>query len=212
MKKIVLTLVVFCTIAGSIQAQKITPGIKGGLNIADISNVNGDNRISGHVGFFLHDKINHFWAIQPELLYSGEGQKYMAGGSEYTIALSYLQIPFMFQFYPIRQFYVEFGPEMGFLMAANLKYGDNKTEIDDNYKKVAFSLGLGAGIQATRMLGFYARYNGGLSDITKNDSRNYFNRVVQVGLSVRRNKCARSSFSCKLKGLMVSFHQSFFFM
>lgn len=185
MKKIVVTLLVFCTIAGGIQAQSITPGVKGGISIADISNVNGDNRISGHVGLFIHDKINRFWAIQPEILYSGEGQKYMVLNQEYTIALSYLQIPLMFQFYPIRQFYVEFGPQMAFLLAANLKYNDNKTEIDDDYKKVAFNMGFGAGIQVTSKIGFYARYNTGLSDITKNDSRNYFNRVAQIGLSIR---------------------------
>jgi hypothetical protein len=41
MKKYLLVLGLFCMVAGSSQAQKVTPGIKGGLNIADVSGING---------------------------------------------------------------------------------------------------------------------------------------------------------------------------
>jgi hypothetical protein len=185
MKKYVLALSLFCIVAGSLQAQKITPGIKGGLNISDVSGINGDNRLSGHVGLFLHSRLNRNWAIQPEILYSGQGQQYMVLNNEWTLALSYIQVPVMFQFFPVKQFYLEFGPELGFLLSANAKDDDNKTEVDEYYKKVDAGLALGAGIQVTSMLGFYARYNIGLSDITKNDNRDYFNRVGQIGVAIK---------------------------
>jgi hypothetical protein len=105
--------------------------------------------------------------------------------TEYTLALSYLQVPVMFQFYPVKQFYLEFGPQLGFLLSANVKHNGDKTEVDDGYKKAAVSIGFGAGFQVTSMLGFYARYNAGLSDITKDDNRDYFNRVGQIGISIR---------------------------
>jgi len=185
MKKIVLALSSLCIVAISSQAQKITPGIKGGLNIADVTSINGDNRLSGHVGLFLHSRINPRWSIQPEILYSGQGQQYVVINHEYTLALSYIQVPVMFQFHPVKQFYVEFGPQLGFLLSANVKDDNDKIEVDDNYKKVDFALCFGAGFQVTSMLGFYARYNAGLSDITKNDNRDYFNRVGQIGVAVR---------------------------
>ena len=185
MKKYLLALSLFCIVASSSQAQKITPGIKGGLNIADVSGINGDNRLSGHVGLFLHSRINRNWSIQPEILYSGQGQQFTVVNNEFTLALSYIQVPVMFQFYPVKQFYLEFGPQLGFLLSANVKDDDDKVEVDDDYKKVHVGLSFGAGIQVTNMLGFYARYNAGLADITKNDNRDYFNRVGQIGVSIK---------------------------
>jgi hypothetical protein len=185
MKKYVLALFVFCTVAISSQAQKMTPGIKGGLNISDVSGINGDNRLSGHIGLYLHSKINPMWSVQPEILYSGQGQQYVFLNNEYTLALNYIQIPIMFQFHPVKQFYLEFGPQIGFLLSANVKDGDNKQEVDDDYKKVDAGLAFGAGIQVTSLLGFYARYNIGLADITKGDNRDYFNRVGQLGVSIK---------------------------
>lgn len=185
MNKFVLALSLLCIVAFSSHAQQLTPGIKGGLNIADVTGINGDNRLSGHVGLFLHSRINPKWSIQPEILYSGQGQQYVVINHEYTLALSYIQVPVMFQYHPVKQFYVEFGPQLGFLLSANVKDDNDKVEVDENYKKVDFALCFGAGFQVTRMLGFYARYNAGLSDITKNDNRDYYNRVGQIGVSVR---------------------------
>ena len=188
MKKYVLALGLFCLITGSLQAQKqkITPGIKGGLNISDISGINGDNRLSGHVGFFINSKLNRNWAIQPEILYSGQGQQYnVTWNNEHTIALSYIQVPIMFQFYPTKPFYIEFGPQIGFLISANDKDGDDKVEVDSYYKKADVGLSFGAGFQVTQLLGFYGRYNAGLADIAKNNNGDFFNRVGQLGVYIK---------------------------
>ena len=109
MKKCILILSMICLGTIAMQAQ-ITPGIKGGLNVADVSNFNGDNRISGHFGLFLHHTINSNWCVQPEVLYSGQGQKYMTIDGERTLALSYIQVPVMVQYYPVKQLYFEAGP------------------------------------------------------------------------------------------------------
>jgi hypothetical protein len=188
MKKYVLPLLLFCLVAHHSQAQKLTPGIKGGLNIADVSGFNGDNRLSGHAGFFLHSKINSKWSFQPEILYSGQGQRYWVGRDEYTLALNYIQIPLMFQFYPVKQFYLEFGPQIGFLLSANVKNDDDKSEVDQYFKKVDAAIALGMGVQVTPMLGFYARYNAGIADISKNTNsllyRDNYNRVGQIGVAI----------------------------
>jgi hypothetical protein len=185
MKKHALALFVLCITAACTKAQEMKAGIKGGLNIADVSSMDGDNRLSGHVGLFLHGSLSRNWGIQPELLYSGQGQRYTFLNRDYTLALNYLQVPLMFQYFPTRQFYLEFGPYVGFLLSARIKSDGDHTEVDDSYRKVEAGLGLGAGIWATRQLGFYARYNIGLSDITKDDNHDYYNRVGQIGMAIK---------------------------
>lgn len=186
MKKIVVAAALACCIVSFTQAQ-VTPGIKGGLNLTDVSNFNGDNRVSGHVGLLLHHTINSRWCIQPEILYSGQGQKYNTNTGERTLALSYIQVPVMVQYYPVRQLYFEFGPQVGFLTSAKTKSddGDNKVEVDDSYRKADVALNLGVGVAATQQLGFYARYNAGLTDISKNNNVTNRNRGGQLGMYVR---------------------------
>ena len=185
MKKIVIMAALACCTISIVQAQ-LVPGIKGGLNVTDVSNFNGDNRISGHVGLFLHHTINSRWCIQPEILYSGQGQKFNTGEGERTLALSYIQVPVMVQYFPIRQLYFEAGPQVSFLTSAKVK-GDNNNdaEVDDNYRKADFGLNLGIGVAATRQLGFYGRYNAGPSDISKNAHVSNMNRGGQLGMYVR---------------------------
>jgi len=185
MKKHALALFVLCITAACTKAQQMTAGVKGGLNIADVTNFDGDNRLSGHVGLFLHGSLSAQWGIQPELLYSGQGQQYTFLGHDHTLALNYLQVPLMFQYFPVHQFFLEFGPYLGFLLSARDKSDGDHVEVDGSYKKVEAGLGLGAGFWVNRQLGFYARYNIGLSDITKNDNRDYYNRVGQIGLAIK---------------------------
>jgi hypothetical protein len=185
MKKSILILSMLCLGMIATQAQ-FTPGIKGGINVADVSNFNGDNRISGHVGLFLHHTINANWCVQPEILYSGQGQKYMTLDGERTLALNYIQVPVMVQYYPVKQLYFEFGPQVSFLTSANVKGGgSDKVEVDGAYNKADFGLNVGIGLAATSNIGFYGRYNAGLTDITKNDNITRTNRVGELGMYVR---------------------------
>lgn len=185
MKKYVLALAVFIAFAMNSQAQKITGGIKGGLNISDVSGINGDNRLSGHIGVFINSKLNRQWSIQPELLYSGQGQQFWFNNNEYTLALSYLQIPIMFQYQATKQFYIDFGPQIGILLAANHKNDDDKWEVDEYYKKADVGLAVGLGFNITRQVGIYGRYIIGLADISKRNLPDYSNRVGQIGFSFK---------------------------
>ncbi|MBN9379229.1 MAG: PorT family protein [Chitinophagaceae bacterium] len=171
------------------QAQKVIPGFKGGLNVANVSNLYGDNRISGHIGLFLHTSIAKDWAFQPEILYSGQGQKYWVNNDiQYTWALNYINIPLMFQYYPVHRFYLEAGPQLGILVAARNKgpNGYNANIIDRAHKADA-TLNFGMGYYFNRTAGAYMRYGLGLSDITPDDvdRYTYSNRVFQLGVEIR---------------------------
>ena len=179
-------LTLICLTCSFSQAQTIVPGFKGGLNVTNVSNLYGDNRISGHIGFFLHAGITKNWAFQPELLYSGQGQKYWDNNVRFTMALNYVAIPLMFQYYPVRRFYLEAGPQLGILVAARDKGPEGyNANIKDGLHKTDATLNLGAGFRPNRMVGFYMRYGLGLSDITPDDNYTYSNRVLQLGVDVR---------------------------
>ena len=183
--KNVCFLTLICLSCSLTQAQQIIPGFKGGLNVANISNLYGDNRISGHIGVFLHTSIAKQWAFQPEILYSGQGQKYWDNG-RYTWALNYITIPLMFQYYPVHRFYLEAGPQLGILAAARDKGPEGyNTNIKNLFHKTDATLNLGMGYYANRQVGFYFRYGLGLSDLTPDDNYHYANQVLQLGMELR---------------------------
>src|SRR5687768_13102667 len=146
-------------------------GVKGGVNIANLSGFEGNSRVSVHGGVFLHHTINSEWCFQPELLYSGEGQRYFDNGEERTLALNYLQLPLMIQYYVAPRIYLEAGPQVGVLISAQDK-GDETVHVNikDDFTAAQIALGVGLGFKATDQVILYGRYNFGLTDVTRFDN------------------------------------------
>ena len=165
---------------------QVAVGIKGGVNFANLSGFEGNSRVSGHAGVFLHNTINNKWCFQPELLYSGEGQRYFSNGEERTLALDYIQLPLMIQYYPTSQLYFEFGPQVGVLVSAQDK-GDETahTNVKDDFSTAQIALGVGLGYKVTNQVILYGRYNFGLTDVTTFDNLVDHSRVGQLGIAVR---------------------------
>jgi hypothetical protein len=188
MKKVttILSLAVFSVFFSSVSAQQAI-GIKGGVNIANLSGFEGRSRVSGHAGVFLHHTINKNWCFQPELLYSGEGQRYVSGGVERTLALGYLQLPLMIQYYPAPQVYFEAGPQFGLLLSAEDKVDEESGHINakDDFTAAQVALGVGIGFKATEQLIVYGRYNFGLTDVTRFDNIIDHSQVGQLGIAIR---------------------------
>ena len=189
MKKatMILSVTALSLLFSTVYAQQAI-GIKGGVNIASLSGFEGRSRISAHGGVFLHHTINKTWCFQPELLYSGEGQRYIANnGEERTLALGYLQLPLMIQYYPTPQIYFEAGPQFALLLSAQDK-GDMESEhinAKDDFTAAQVALGLGIGFKATEQLILYGRYNFGLTDVTRFDNIVDHSQVGQLGIAIR---------------------------
>lgn len=164
---------------------QVTLGIKGGLNSANLSGFHGEDRISGHVGFSLHHTINSHWCFQPELLYSGEGQRYFAGNEERTLALDYIQVPLMIQYFPVRQLYFEFGPQFGVLASAQDKGSEGNVNAKSDFTNGQVGINLGIGVKSNRTIGFYGRYTFGLTDVSQFDNIVDHSQVGQVGMTIR---------------------------
>ena len=93
-----LIVAILMTIAAN--AQHVNLGIKGGLNFYNIGNDNSskyDMKTGFHLGLLGHIHLDRSIAVQPELVYSSQGAKYVSNGVEYKLKLGYINIPVMLQ-------------------------------------------------------------------------------------------------------------------
>jgi hypothetical protein len=165
MKKILLTVVIASGALFTAKAQDVTFGVKGGLNIAKLTNSNDTKvRPSIYIGGLVNIAFNESFSIQPELLYSGQGNKYDIGNTNTTVTdkVNYITTPVMAQYHIVPEFYLEAGPQLGFLVASKVKSGNVTLDVKDETKSVDFGLGFGLGYQFPIGLGIGARYMFGL--------------------------------------------------
>ncbi|WP_143885035.1 porin family protein [Chryseobacterium binzhouense] len=216
MKKLILGIAVLSTSLAFAQTTTTTTtttrtmssdvrfGIKGGMNVSSLSKDGAledqGSKIGFNAGVFANIPVAESFSIQPEVLYSQYGDKYdqVVLGNRYSRArhLDYIAVPVMFQYNLVPNFYLEAGPEFGFLVSAKNKF---KNETDNNvitesgnYKDSLngfnVGIGLGAGYYFTDNIGITARYVAGVTDIAKDRPANsdaIRNNVFQVGLAYK---------------------------
>lgn len=217
-------------VAGTFAFAQTSPsfGLKAGLNISSISDdgyEDSKSKAGFYGGVFMNAPLSEQFSIQPEVLYSQMGAKTTETengnvfGGTYTsktsnsVNLDYITVPVMFQFHATPNFYLEAGPEFGFLVGAKAK-GDTTTtttiggttatssesgtlDIKDNVSSFNMGAGLGLGFNFTPNFGINARYVAGFTDISKqsngedgttstsNDNNKNRNNTFQVGLSYK---------------------------
>lgn len=129
-------------------------------------------------GAFANIKLDRHFSLQPELLISSEGslQDGVIGSGNnfvnvFKTSLLYLQVPVMLQYNTGGGFYLEAGPQVGFLLNSELENkfpgtGSPATiDLNDVTKSMAFGLGAGLGYNFRGGFGFGARYTAGLSNV-----------------------------------------------
>ncbi|AZI22928.1 PorT family protein [Chryseobacterium taklimakanense] len=179
-------------------------GAKAGVSVSSLSEdatlSDQKSKVGFNAGLFMNAPLGQNFSIQPELLYSQYGDKAEATVASnkysYTRSLDYITVPVMFQYNATPEFYLEAGPELGFLVSAKNKVknettGNTVTETS-NYKDdlngFNFGLGLGAGYYFTPNIGLTARYVAGFTDIAKDrpsGSDAVRNNVFQAGLAFK---------------------------
>jgi len=173
----------------AVNAQDVHPhfGLKAGLNFANLNledNTDLKAKTSFYLGALAHLHISKHFALQPELMYSGQGAKYDA--TDTKVNLNYLNLPILAQYMTGSGFRLQTGPQVGALVSAKLKTDNNDTDIKDEYKKIDFSWVFGASYVTNSGFGVDARYNLGLSNINDGTSK-IQNRVFQVGVFYQFN-------------------------
>lgn len=217
-------------VAGTFAFAQTSPsfGLKAGLNVSSISDDGYEDskaKAGFYGGVFMNAPLSEQFSIQPEVLYNQYGAKVTSSrsstiGSTTTtvkgsnsVNLDYITVPVMFQFNATPNFYLEAGPEFGFLVGAKSK-GDTtttittggststssssgSTDIKDNISSFNMGAGLGLGFNFTPNFGINARYVAGFTDINKksdgsdgttstnNDNNKNRNNTFQIGLSYK---------------------------
>lgn len=169
MKKIFLVAIAVMAF-GFTNAQQTRFGIKGGLNVSTLTGEYEDDTkslVGFHVGGFAEIKVIERLAIQPELLFSAQGARFEGiGNDKYDAKLNYLNIPVLAKFYVTKQFTVEAGPQIGFLLSAKIEGEDAK----DFYKSADFGFNFGAGYNFTDNFSAGIRYTVGVSGVYDNNN------------------------------------------
>ncbi len=183
MKRILFVMVVMAILGTTnVNAQDVKFGAKAGINLAHLrgERETSNIRTSVHFGLVAEYKFNEQFAIQPELLYSGQGgeEKGTLIGADIKITnkLDYLNLPVMFKYYVTERFSLQAGPQLGILLSSKVKAskGSSSAEEDiEGVKSVDFGFNLGLGFKVNKNLFFDARYNLGLNNIAEEgDAKN----------------------------------------
>jgi len=181
MKK--LCLVAFVAIFGiaNINAQGANFGAKAGVNFANFSGDITDNKaLTGfHFGVFAEVELSEALIFQPEILYSAQGTKFEDSGVSVDFNANYINIPLMIKYGVAEGFNLEAGPQIGFLISAEIADQDIKDEMES----IDFGLNFGASYDFTEDLFAQARYNLGLANAAKDSGDEKINNSV-ISLSV----------------------------
>lgn len=193
MKKIALLAFVLCIGIQSSQAQvKVSPGLRGGLNVSTLTNIDDNqSKTDFYVGGLVNIKFNKYFSLQPEITYSRQGDegRYFENGRYYSekYELNYLTLGAVVKFnIGGKGFHILGGPSL------DLKVSDNY--INSNPEGFDLAIVGGVGYTLPNGLTFEARIKQGLIDIYGYDGIDYdnndyyyndviLNQVFQIGIS-----------------------------
>lgn len=169
MKKLLLIIVVTFVTVFTINAQTMF-GAQAGVNIANFTgdSENSDAKIGFSIGFFADFDLADALIFQPAVLYSTQGAKWSEGDYKAKHKFDYINIPLMLKYEVVEKFYLEAGPQIGFLVSAEGESnfpGESNEDLKDYVKSVDFSLNVGASYDLIDNLFIGARYSFGLNNI-----------------------------------------------
>ncbi len=191
-------------VASPLFAEGMMFGVKGGLNMA---NITGDNtegtsmKMGGVGGVFMCYKITEIFAIQPEIFFSMKGTKMdfveEIDGEDVTIEtsmkLNYIEIPLLFKVNLPTEGAIKpmlyAGPALGILMTAKVSGEAEGVSVDVDIKDevkstdIGILAGAGVGYQMENggMLSLEARYEIGMTSIDNSAAAdNVKNGVISI--------------------------------
>lgn len=191
-------LIVATVAATQLFAQKrVSPGIRAGVNIATLSNINADFKTDFYAGGILSLNLGQRYTLQPELIYTRQGASNVTFVNEDSgeptgpenVTIQYLSLGVINKFYFVDGFHGLIGPSLDMKIGKNFPRFDFD---DDDYGGVDLGLSLGLGYTLPIGLTVEGRFKTGMLDAFNND---YFlglfddpddislNRVFQLGLS-----------------------------
>ncbi|MBL0682096.1 porin family protein [Aquimarina mytili] len=204
----------FTLVALSTQAQEknIQFGLKAGANYAqyfpdietrDITLLEYKKKFGFYIGGFAKINLSEKFKLQPELLFAIQGSKTLNEGIEIFIPQNQVLIvgdfrtnisettllaPIVLQYYATGNFYLEAGPQLGFIIDTKEKVKEdpfnqiNNQTFDLDYDTFDVGLTAGAGYKLTEHFGVNARYFFSLTERNSVIKSSIFNLGIEYQL------------------------------
>jgi len=167
--------------AGINLSTQTTPGSSEGIFVNQLLRINA----GGYCNYFFYDKF----ALQAELLISGKGSDWNDPDYDVKDLLTYIDVPIMIRFQPVKYLNFHAGLQPGMLLAAKQKSNETGETIDikDYYYAGDLSLVFGAEANLPYNLNVTLRYVLGLTtgsnDVGYVDP--WMNKIIQISLGYR---------------------------
>lgn len=174
-KNLIAALAVSVLFAGTLSAQPgIGAGVKGGINFATQSTTGeGENvavrqLLGFNAGVYGNLFIMDFLGVQAELLVSSRGSDWDDPFYNVKDLLTYIDLPLLIKFQPIKYANIHVGPQFGYLLAAKQEDKDDGDiyDIKEWYNPLDFGLVLGAEANLPFRVNVTVRYVIGLVSAT----------------------------------------------
>jgi hypothetical protein len=192
MKNLIIVLILFVSCNSVLAQSKARFGMRGGLNMANIAELDSDLRNDFYAGALIAIKFTKQFTLQPELNYSRQGAKLNGVVNEEfdEITIDYLSLSILAKVYVVNNLHLIFGQYLGVNLYDNLN--NNNVFFFLPQLDVGFVVGMGFDIISN--LTIEARYNFGLIDVYNQNSEDVFalnvngrniNKVIQLGLAYK---------------------------
>ena len=178
MKIFLLSIFAVCVVATYASAQQtgFGYGVKAGVNISKYTGGDADFKAGFTGGIFADYRFCDRFALSADVLYARQGAK----GDEGKLRTDNLNIPVLANFYIVKGLAVKAGVQPGFLLSAKSKEDGVTTDVKDAFKKFDLSIPVGLSYDFRFGLILDARYNIGVSNISKVDGTTARNSVIAV--------------------------------
>ena len=144
-----------------------------GMTLANITNIDGKIKVGLAAGVEAEYGITETFGVSAGVLYSMQGSK-NKDNSDFKTNLDYINVPILANAYLFKGFAVKVGVQPGFLVRAKEKYSNGGITVDGDIKdacnKVDLSIPIGVSYEYANFV-FDARYNWGLTNTWKDDTR-----------------------------------------
>ena len=198
MKKIIILVAMLSLCLGLLFAQPVF-GLRAGLNIASLTGEddmdNYGSKLGFHAGAMMQYPVGGNVILQPELLYTMKGGTFeleFVGKNEITGTANYIEMPLLVKYnveMPSIKIQPYIGASIGYLLVAEIENKNTllgvtttstKNVIDD-MEALEAGLNFGADVIVMQNMMVGLRYNMGLTEIVKKDTK-FKNNVIMVNL------------------------------
>jgi hypothetical protein len=159
---------------------------KAGLTLSEITSNDARIKAGFTAGVEAQYQVNYWFGVAAGVSYAQQGTKIKDYDSK--VKTSYVNVPIMAKFYPVKRLALGAGIQPGFMTSAKITGDNADVNIKDNCNTFDFSIPLSVAYEAPFGLVIEARYNAGLTnvgkDLFKNGNYDTYDKITKNKNSV----------------------------